>query len=126
MTLVATNNGGVKSKAQAVREYIAQHPKAKPADVVAALAGEQVTVTPAYVRDVTRTKRAKKPSRNKSSAAASPSKSAKAPGSSTAKFPRHSLDRVLRIPRGDTGSTCRQGVHHRRVCALRGSEERVG
>ena len=79
----------VKNKADAVREYISKHPKAKNPDVVDALAKLGMITNSGYVSKV-RVKSKKK----------SPKSSSKRKKVSikTPKYPRHSLEKVLRIP----------------------------
>lgn len=77
------------SKAQAVRDYVAKHPKAKNADVVAALEKKGVEVATGYVYQVRA--KAKKGKKGK----ATPKKKVAA---KTPKYPRHALEKVLRVP----------------------------
>jgi len=84
------------SKSDAVRKYLKAHPRAKNKTVASALASEGVEVNAHFVAGVRR--RAKKKKRGKAKAPAT-AKAAAGAGASTAKYPRHSLDQVLRIPR---------------------------
>ena len=84
----------VVSKAQAVRGYLAEHPRAKNRAVAQALSENAVSVDAAYVAIVRRRLKAgrrqsgERPGRGRGNAA------------SQARYPRDSLERVLRIPRG--------------------------
>ena len=104
-----------KSKAQAVRDYIAEHPRAKAKDVVETLAKQGVEVDPRYVY---RVKSRAKPARPKGEKETK-LKRAKAKSSwRTATFPRHSLERALRIPQAilvkNAGRECRFGTKNSR------------
>ncbi|MDP8209143.1 MAG: hypothetical protein P9L92_20945 [Candidatus Electryonea clarkiae] len=83
------------NKAQAVRDYLSKHPKAKPQKVVTALASDSIEVSAKYVSTVkskiTSKKKKIKPRKAKT-------KKSKA-SVRQAKYPRHNLERALRIPR---------------------------
>lgn len=83
-----------KSKAQAVRDYISEHPRAKVRDVAEALSKQGVDVNAKYVSKVKSHVKAVKPKRKKPPKA----KRAKPKASVVAKYPRHTLERSLRIP----------------------------
>ena len=88
-------NVAQKSKAQAVRDYIAEHPRAKARDVVDTLSKQGVEVAPRYVYRVKSRAKATRPKGEKEIKL----KKAKAKSSGRmATFPRHSLERALRIP----------------------------
>jgi len=81
----------VISKAQAVRDYLKVNPRAKNKSVAEALGSNNIKVTPHYVGQIRRTSRKKKRGTK-----------AKRGGkiqASKAKYPRHSIEKVLRIPR---------------------------
>lgn len=84
------------NKAQAVRDYLAQHPGAKNTKVAAAL--KDLGLSTGYVSQV---RAAAKRKKGKTKSAKSKSR-AKKPGtktsSTTAKYPRHALRKVLRVP----------------------------
>jgi len=83
------------SKAQAVRDYLSSHRRAKPQQVVEALAKQEIVVDARYVSAIKSRSKASKPSGRKSA-----SRHARAEGTGRqAKYPRHSLERALRIPR---------------------------
>jgi len=85
-----------KSKAQAVRDYFSEHPQAKAKDVTAALSNQGVEVDPRYVNRVKSRAKAAKPKGEKQIKL----KKTKTKSSGrTATFPRHSLERALRIPK---------------------------
>jgi len=79
------------SKAQAVRDYLKVHPKAKNKSVAKALGNNNIKVTPHYVGEIRRTSRKKKRCTK-----AKRGRKIQAP---KAKYPRHTIDKVLRIPR---------------------------
>ena len=79
------------SKAQAVRNYLKANPKAKNKSVAEALGNNDIKVTPHYVGQIRRTSRKKK--RNTKAKRGSKIQVSKA------KYPRHTIDKVLRIPR---------------------------
>ncbi|MFX1476307.1 MAG: hypothetical protein ACFFCO_12645, partial [Promethearchaeota archaeon] len=83
-----------KSKAQAVRDYILEHPEAEVHDVAKAVSKQGFKVDSRYVSQVkwrTKTPKAKKPQRKTAKL------QRKTPGR-RAKYPRHNLQRALRIP----------------------------
>ena len=83
------------TKAQAVREYLSKHRKAKPREVASALTSDGVEVNAQYVSSIkskTTSKKTKvKPRKSKT-------KKTKATVRQ-AKYPSHNLERALRIPR---------------------------
>ncbi len=83
------------TKAQAVREYLSKHRKAKPREVASALTSDGVEVNAQYVSSIkskTTSKKTKvKPRKSKT-------KKTKATVRQ-AKYPRHNIERALRIPR---------------------------
>ncbi len=83
------------NKAQAVRDYLSKHRKANPKEVATALTSDGVEVNARYVSSVkskTMSKKKKvKPQKSKT-------KKSKA-SVRQAKYPRHNLERALRIPR---------------------------
>jgi len=85
-----------KSKAKAVRDYFSEHPKAKARDVVETLSKQGVEVDPRYVWRVKARAKAVK---------------TKALGLA-AKYPRHNLERALRVPKAilvkNAGRECTQ------------------
>jgi len=83
------------SKAQAVRDYLSKHRKAKPQEVAIALASEGVEVSPKYVSSVKSRTTSKKTKAKPRKSKAKKSK----PSVRQAKYPRHNLERALRIPR---------------------------
>lgn len=83
------------SKAQAVRDYLSKHPKKKPGEVASALSGQGITVSSRYVSNVKNRKKHPKRKGKKRSKVVK----AKAPAAGhSAKYPRHNLERALRIP----------------------------
>jgi hypothetical protein len=98
-----------KSKAQVIRDYIAEHPKAKFKDVTAALLKQGVEVTPKYVSRVKSRAKATKP-KDEKQIKLKKGKSKFTGG--TATFPRHNLERALRIPKAileqNAGRECTQ------------------
>jgi len=84
-----------KSKAQAVRDYIAEHPRAKAKDVIDTLSKQGVEVTPRYVY---RVKSRAKATRPKGEKEIKLKKTKTKSSGRMATFPRHSLERALRIP----------------------------
>ena len=83
------------SKAQAVREYLAAHPRAKNKQVVEALEKEGLSTDPGYVSQIRGKAKKHKRGKPKVKKAAGKIK----PGAATApKYPRHSIKKVLRIP----------------------------
>lgn len=62
------NGNGRGEKSGAVRNYLAKHPKAKPAEVAAALAADDVSGTPASVSSVKTSLRPKRRTRRKTTA----------------------------------------------------------
>jgi len=90
---------GKKSKAEAVRDYMSQHPNATRQEVVDALSGQGLQLSPRYVSEIR--SRSKEVKRKKKQTKAKPAKKAKTRSSGRrAKYPRHSLERALRIPEG--------------------------
>ncbi len=89
-------NAKGKSKAEAVRDHLSAHPKATARDVADALSQEGFDVDPRYVSQVKSRAKAAKPKTKKRSK----TKEATAKSSGhKAKYPRHTLERTLRIPR---------------------------
>jgi hypothetical protein len=93
---IAMSDVTQKSKAQAVRDYIAEHPKSKVKNVAKALSRQGVELTPRYVSNVISRAKATKPKGEKQIKL----KKGKTKSSGRmAKYPRHSLERALRIPK---------------------------
>lgn len=82
------------TKAQAVRDYLAKHPRAKNKQVVDALKEQDISTNSTYVSQI-RAKAGKK----KGTKSRAPSKKARTKSSTTAKYPRHALKKALRIPK---------------------------
>lgn len=82
------------SKAQAVRDYLAKHPRAKNNKIVEALEKRGITTDPGYVSQV----RSQAKRRKSRKAKKTTKKGARSSTASTAKYPRHSLKKVLRLP----------------------------
>lgn len=85
------------NKAQAVRDYVKAHPRAKNRAIAEALHKDGVEVDAPYVASVKH--------RKKTGRRTKPGKKKARQGASTApqgkfNYPRHSLDKVLRIPKG--------------------------
>ncbi len=81
----------VISKAQAVRDYLKGKPRATNKSVATALRKNDIEVSPHYVGEIRRKRKKKKRIRKaKRRSGVKPSK---------AKYPRHSIEKVLRIPR---------------------------
>lgn len=83
------------SKAEAVRAYIAEHPKAKRIEVATALEGQGVKVTAAYVSQIKHQAKSKRK--------ATKVRQSGSPGSSTTKgqawtFPKNPLEEAIRVP----------------------------
>lgn len=95
------------TKAQAIRDYLESNPTATKEDVVSALAAGGIDVLPAYVRSVMPKQTSKsalisgskEKTKKKSSKKKKPGKKRKKPASATAKFPRHTVEQALRIPK---------------------------
>lgn len=85
-----------KSKAQAVRDYLSEHRRATTKEVMAALSQEGVNVDAKYVSRVK--SRAKATKRKSKKGPRAKKANAKSSGHK-AKYPRHTLERALRIPR---------------------------
>jgi hypothetical protein len=98
-----------KSKAQSVRDYIAEHPGATARDVVDTLSKQGVEVAPRYVY---RVKSRAKATRPKGEKEIKLKKTRTKSLGLTAKYPRHSLERALRIPKAileqNAGRECTQ------------------
>lgn len=84
------------SRAQAIRDYIAKHPKAKNKQVVEALDGEGVSTDSGYVAQIRNKEKKRKGGKSKKRKAAGKDQSRT---TTTPKYPRHSIRKVLRIPR---------------------------
>ena len=82
------------SAAQAIREHLANHPKAKNQQVVDALKGKNVTTNAQYVSQIRGKKKKRKSTKSRSA-----EKKAQNKSSVTAKYPRHALKKVLRVPK---------------------------
>ncbi len=85
------------NKSQAVRNYIKAHPRAKNATIAEALRKDGVEVNTAYVANV---KHKKKAARRTKSSKKKRRQGAGAAPQGKFNYPRHSLDKVLRIPKG--------------------------
>lgn len=84
-----------ESKAQSVRDYLKDHPDATPRQVSEALSTQESKMDPRYV---SRLKAKLKPvSQDQPKIEAAP-KAKRAPSGPQPKYPRHSLERALRIP----------------------------
>jgi len=98
-----------KSKAKAVRDYFSEHPKAKAKDVSAALSKQGVEIDPRYVRRVKARAKAVKPKGGKQIKLKKTKAKAIEPA---AKYPRHNLERALRVPKAilvkNAGRECTQ------------------
>jgi len=81
------------SKAQAVRDYISQHEGATPQQTAEALSTQKIEVSSRYVSSIKSRYKTHKP--KVKSGAIVPTKIS---SGSKAKFPRHNLERALRIP----------------------------
>jgi len=86
---------GKKSKAQAVRDYVSEHPEASIQDVVDALSKQKFDVNPRYVSSVKSRSKATKSKKKKRSKV---KKTKKQSSGRTPRYPRHTLERALRIP----------------------------
>ncbi len=86
------------SKAQAIREYLAAHPGAKNHQIIESLKKQGINVDPGYVSGVR--SKAKKPNRTAGTTIKKPArKNRSGPATATPKYPRHSINKALRIPR---------------------------
>lgn len=98
------------NKAQVVRDYTKAHPRAKNATIAEALGKVGVKVDAVYVADV---RRRKKSGRRSKSRKVKRRQDAGAANQGKFKYPRHSLDKVLRIPNGileqNEGKACTVG-----------------
>lgn len=81
------------NKAQVVREYLAKHPNSNNKTVIDALEEQGISTNPGYISQI----RAKLKKKKGGKARAQSKKKRTAP-SVTAKYPRHALKKVLRIP----------------------------
>lgn len=88
----ATSTG---SKAEAVRAYLNDHPKAKPQAVADALLKDGLTIKARYV---SRIKFLRKKNKHRPKSEVRSQNAAVSATSRQAKYPRHSLERALRIP----------------------------
>lgn len=94
------DNSNEKSKAQLVREYISKHPKAEPRDVAEALSNQELEVTPKYVSQVKSLAKKSKQKKRLKKKQQPKSKMTKTRAlGHTPKYPRHNLERALRIPK---------------------------
>ncbi len=85
----------IENKAQAIRNYISEHPKAKIKDVIEALSNKGIDVDSGYVSAV---KSRAKATKSKGKKQIKPKNSKSKFSGRTAKYPRHNLERALRIP----------------------------
>ncbi len=89
---------GSKNRSQCVREYLKSHPRAKNKAVAEALAEQGIEVKMHYVGEIRR--KAKLKRARKSGAKRTPKSSTRGrPSSNQASFPRHSVEKALRIPK---------------------------
>ena len=79
------------SKAQAVRDYLKDNPRAKNKAVAEALGKNNIKVTPEYVKTIRRKRKKKK--------VGTKTEGETKIKASKAKYPRHSIEKALRIPR---------------------------
>jgi len=79
------------SKAQAVRDYLKDNPRAKNKAVAEALGKNNIKVTPEYVQTIRRKRKKKK--------VGTKTEGETKIKASKAKYPRHSIEKALRIPR---------------------------
>jgi len=79
------------SKAQAVRDYLKDNPRAKNKAVAGALGKNNIKVTPEYVQTIRRKRKKKK--------VGTKTEGETKIKASKAKYPRHSIEKALRIPR---------------------------
>ena len=86
------------SKAQAVRDYIAKHPNAKPREVSTALSGQGVEVNASYVSKVKAKTTKAKISTRKSKAKSAKRKATGHRGRSVRPYPSKTLEEALLIP----------------------------
>src|SRR5438105_5032112 len=84
------------SKANAVRTYVIEHPRATNARIASELAGTGVEVSSAYVASIKR--RARKARRRRGGSTTQKDAARTKGGASQAKYPRHAVRKVLRIP----------------------------
>ena len=94
-TAPAPTHPATISKTQAVREYLAAHPRAKNKQVVEALEKEGFSTNPGYVSQIRSKAKKRKRGKPKVKKAAGKIKSGTA---TTPKYPRHSIKKALRIP----------------------------
>jgi len=86
-----------KSNAQAIRDYLSAHPNAEPREVVEALLKQDFDVNPRYVSGVKSRGKTAKP-KKKTVKQTTTKKTKKKKAVHTPKYPRHNLERALRIP----------------------------
>lgn len=86
---------GKESKAQSVRDYLKNHPHATPHDAIEALSGNGTDITARYVSQIKSRLKREKP-KGKQSSIREKSKGNRPDKHS--KYPRHNLERALRIP----------------------------
>lgn len=86
-----------KSNAQAIRDYLSAHPNAEPREVVVALLKQGFDVNPRYVSGVKSRGKTAKP-KKKTVKQTTTKKTKKKKAGHTPKYPRHNLERALRIP----------------------------
>ena len=97
------------SKAQLIRDYFANNPKATNHEVQQMLKEQNIETTVDYISKI---KNEKKKARRRTKKGSQRKGSKKSGQSSQAKYPRHSIDKVLRIPRAileqNAGKDCTQ------------------
>ena len=111
-------NENKPSKAEAVRTYLSSHPRAKPKKVVEALAEEGIQVDARYASKI----KSQKTSRPKKTKAKRIPKKTSGGSGRRAKYPRHNLERALRIPKG----ACQASFQNRPALRNRVQEVRGG
>jgi hypothetical protein len=84
-----------KSKAQIVRDFLSRHPQAEPRDVATSLSGKDLEVNPRYVSKI---KLSMNPTKPKAKKKPEVKRAKPKPSGRSAKYPRHNLERALRIP----------------------------
>jgi hypothetical protein len=84
-----------KSKAQSVRDYIEQHPKASPQEVADALDRQEVKVNARYVSQI----KSRGKTMKQKSPTASPARSSGGVKGTPWTFPKHPLEEAIRVPK---------------------------
>jgi len=114
-----------KSKAELVREYFKDHPKASSNEVIKFLESKSLSATQGYVRSV-KSLMKKKLNSSKVDATSTPKPKSKPQKKVTAKYPRHNLERALRIPKGILDQNAGKGCSEKQSASFIGVKYNQG